>query len=423
MRPILASALAPSFTSQYTIKSTAQNSSTLRPSEINNITTHLSSDKSPYPSNLIDPAGSIVPTISVLVHSSSQPEITANINDCFTYTNPLKSFWIQTIYEQYDKNASYRVFTKPIRKQNISSDTLILKSVLAPTVKATDITSLWKLNVRHCVNGKPMNGLTSYGATRASTVSPDTVRFQIAFGTSLGFKHRTFDCTNAFQCTFEDDPSKRIYCYLPPFYLQWYNLRYSNDPIDPNNGPYVMQAAQLIQGSPHAANRWQGNLSMQLKQMGFIRNNVNHSFYVKFDLNNELEAMLSITVDDLLLSFKNDAIQQQFYENLSSAFDVTTPTNTTRMKFLSLHIYQSDSGTSIDQTQHINKILATWFDNGHATKIVNSPFPTDTNFEMDLSQTPVLTESDLELYEKGIMELSIILSVNCYIFNNGRELT
>ena len=245
-----------------------------------------------------------------------------------------------------------------------------------------------------------MKGLTSYGATRASTVSPDTFRFQLAFGTSLGFKHRTFDCTNAFQCTFEDDPSKRIYCYLPPFYLQWYNLRYSNDPIDPNNGPYVMQAAQLIQGSPHAANRWQGNLSMQLKQMGFIRNNVNHSFYVKFDLNNELEAMLSITVDDLLLSFKNDAIQQQFYENLSSAFDVTTPTNTTRMKFLSLHIYQSDSGTSIDQTQHINKILATWFDNGHATKIVNSPFPTDTHFETDLSQTPVLTESDLELYEQ-----------------------
>ena len=65
-----------------------------------------------------------------------------------------------------------------------------------------------------------------------------------------------------------------------------------------------MQAAQLIQGSPHAANRWQENLSMQLKQMGFIRNNVDHSFYVKFDLNNELEAMLSITVDDLLLSFK-----------------------------------------------------------------------------------------------------------------------
>ena len=175
MRPIIASALAPSCTSHYTMESTTQNSSTLRPSEMSNIATHLSSKKSPSPSTLIDPAGSIVPSISVLVHSSSQPDITTNINDCFAYTNPLKSFWIQTIYEQYDKNASYRVFTKPIPKQHISSDTLILKSVLAPTVKATDITSLWKLNVRHCVNGKPMKGLASYGATRASTVSPETV--------------------------------------------------------------------------------------------------------------------------------------------------------------------------------------------------------------------------------------------------------
>ena len=244
-----------------------------------------------------------------------------------------------------------------------------------------------------------MKGLTAYGATRASTVSPETVRFQLAYGTSIGFRHRTFDCTNAFQCTFEDDPSKRIYCYLPPFYLQWYNHCYSHDQINPNDGPFIMQAAQLIQGSPHAAHRWQENLSMQLKKMGYIRNNVDHSFYVKFDSNNELEAMLSITVDDLLLSFKINDTQQQFYKDLSSAFDVTTPTDTKYMKFLSLHLYQSEFGTSIDQTKHIKKILSTWFDNGHTTKIVNSPFPTDPTFELDLSQSPVLTESDLEIYE------------------------
>ena len=118
--------------------------------------------------------------------------------------------------------------------------------------------------MHHCVNGKPMKGLTSYGATHTSTLSPDTVRYQLAFGTSMGFKHNTYNCTNAFQFTFEDDPSKRVYYYLPPFYIQWCDICYSHDKIDPTNGPFVMKAAQLIQGSPHAANCWQENLSMQI---------------------------------------------------------------------------------------------------------------------------------------------------------------
>ena len=85
-----------------------------------------------------------------------------------------------------------------------------------------------------------MKGLSEYGATRASTVHPYTIRFQLAYSTSLGFTHCTYGCTNAFQCTFEDDPTKRIYCYPPPFYLTWYNLRYPHDPIDVNDGPFLM---------------------------------------------------------------------------------------------------------------------------------------------------------------------------------------
>ncbi len=45
--------------------------------------------------------------------------------------------------------------------------------------------------------------------------------------------------------------------------------------------------------------------------------------------------MISITVDDILLSYKDEITQQQFYNHLSNAFDITTPTNTTRIKFLS----------------------------------------------------------------------------------------
>ena len=351
-------------------------------------------------SYLLDVSNENVPTISVLVHSTTRPTTTPNVQECFNSINPLRSFWIQTVYEQFDKIASYRVFTRPIKKSQLPKNTLILKSVLTPTVKSTDIPHLWKLNIHHCVNGKPMKGMIAYGETRASTVHPDTVRFQLAFCTSHNFTYRPFDCTNAFQCTFEDDPNKRIYCYLPPFYIHWYNSRYPHDYIDPANGPYIFQAAQLIQGSPHAAHRWQANLHAQITALGYVRNNIDHSFYTKHDVNNNLEAMLSITVDDLLLSYKRETTQQKFYSHLSAAFDMTTPKDISQFKFLSLHKVQSQHGTSIDQTKRITtKILDQWFQQGHPTKIVNTPYPTDNNFELDLTTAPSLDSETLQQYE------------------------
>ena len=413
MRPILASVI---LTQEQQIKSpknppaqpqtstttdTTLPSDNKRPDTINTYPTSTTIPPHDSPSQTnIDFTNNIVPTISVLVHYPHRPHITPNIQDCFDSKNPLRSFWIQTVYEQFDKNASYRVFTRPMKKTKIAQDAMILKSVLTPSVKTTDIPNLWKLNIRHCVNGKPMKGMQEYGATRASTVHPDTVRFQLAYCTAQGFTHRPYDCTNVFQYTFEDDPDKRIYCYLPPFYTYWYNSRYPHDPIEPKNGPYVLQAAQLIQGSPNAANRWQANLHTQITSLGFVRNNIDHAFYTKRDDTNELEAMLSITVDDLLLSYKNEATQQHFYSGLSDAFDVTTPQDITTFKFLSLTIYQSNMGTSIDQTNHIaTKILDQWFNNGHLPKIVNTPYPTEHNFELDLSTTPALDADTLQTYE------------------------
>ena len=137
MRPILASVSDKSSLSPSNPQDTI-----MKPLE-NNATHVLPSDSSSiHHSDLIDIAGITVPTISILVHSSIRPTITTNVQDCFHTTNPLQPFWIQTAYKQYDKNASYRVFAKPIPRSNLPSNTLILKSVLAPNVKHTTIDNL-----------------------------------------------------------------------------------------------------------------------------------------------------------------------------------------------------------------------------------------------------------------------------------------
>ncbi len=53
------------------------------------------------------------PTVAILTHSSIKPKITKNIMDCFDPSNPHSTQWKFSAFQQYNKNASYRVFTKP----------------------------------------------------------------------------------------------------------------------------------------------------------------------------------------------------------------------------------------------------------------------------------------------------------------------
>ena len=48
--------------------------------------------------------------------------------------------------------------------------------------------NLWMLGIRHCVNGKTIKGNEQYGPTFAPTISPDTLRFQLAYAAAFGFK-------------------------------------------------------------------------------------------------------------------------------------------------------------------------------------------------------------------------------------------
>jgi hypothetical protein len=53
------------------------------------------------------------PTVSLLIHSAEKP-VGDNIYTCLRPSNPMVTQWLQCVYEQYDKNASFRVFTKPL---------------------------------------------------------------------------------------------------------------------------------------------------------------------------------------------------------------------------------------------------------------------------------------------------------------------
>ena len=341
-----------------------------------------------------------IPTIHYLTDSVEKPPCPMNGLDCFDPTNTHHIQWKETVFEQYDKNASYKVFTKPIPISTLPPNVDILHSVLAPSVKPTNILSIWKVGLRHCVNGKPLKGNAQYDPTFAPTVSSLFFRFQLCYSAAHQFRDKPGDCSNAFQCTCEPDISKRIFYCLPPYYLIWWNSRYPTTPLDPSDGPFVLQSSQNIQGTPHAANRWKQNLDQHLTKIEYINNNVDKEFYTHHR-NGKLVAMLSSTVNNFYLSSIDKNFENDFFQYMSSVFDITSPANTNEIDFLSLRIRRSDKGTSVDQTNYIYRnILSTYFSPGDTVAVIDTPICAKPTYESELGNRPPIPLSELEEYER-----------------------
>ena len=160
-----------------------------------------------------------------------------------------------------------------------------------------------------------------------------------------------------------------------------------------------MQAVQNIQGTPHAGNRWKENLDGQLHKHGYICNNVDKAFFT-YHHNGELQAMLSTTVDNFLLSYKHQHVCDQFFQFMTNAFDITSPGYQQEISFLSLRIYQSEYGISVDQTQHIySNILLDYFGEDNNIKRNDTPIKAQPTYEHDLAQCEPLQDTDLPHYE------------------------
>ena len=123
--------------------------------------------------------GCHIPTILYFTHSVEKLSCPKAVLERFTPTNPHHAQWKEAVFEQYDKNSTYQFFTKPIPVSDLPPNVSILQSVLAPSIKTTDIPSIWKLGLRHCINGKPLKGNEQYDPTFALTVSPLFFLFSI----------------------------------------------------------------------------------------------------------------------------------------------------------------------------------------------------------------------------------------------------
>ena len=86
--------------------------------------------------------------------------------------------------------------------------------------------------------------------------------------------------------------------------------------------------------------------------------------------------MISIAVDNLILLYKNEAVQNELFTTLSAAYDIITTKDTTKLKFLSFTIYLSITPWHIQ-----DKILHPWFESSHHLKYFDIPLTVIVNHE------------------------------------------
>ena len=161
-----------------------------------------------------------------------------------------------------------------------------------------------------------------YNNSYAPTVDVTTVRVQICFTCHCSHILGIIDVKNAFQNTIAP-PSSRLYCTLPPTYLEFLATVLSES--FSKDEKYVMQMLNSCQGTKDASSLFYNLLRKVLVDYGFVRSTVDHAYFVK-SLDNGHHIYLPIATDDLLVSFPSYEIFDDLIQYMSKYFELSIQT-------------------------------------------------------------------------------------------------
>jgi hypothetical protein len=155
-----------------------------------------------------------------------------------------------------------------------------------------------------------------------------------------------------------------------------------------------------MQGQKDAGRLWYHLFKGAFENIGLHRSVADHAVFVS--KKRESEMFVAVATDDCLCLVDDRAQSLRLNTRMEELFDMTLQEGAT-VRFLNLHAIQSPQGIIIDQTDHItDTIIDTYFANLYVSKLVpiTSPFPTDSQFERDLYDSPILTVSKRRAIEK-----------------------
>ena len=327
------------------------------------------------------------------VSNPTRPTTPKNVKD-FEHTG-LKQQWMQSLFENYTKNAKSHTFTAPFPIEDAPEGINVLRSVISHRVKDLG-NDTYDLYSRHCANGSTMIKGLDYKESYAAIAVIDSCRIVIAIASRYGLTIYVIDIKNAFQTTLLH-PSERIYLHLPPYYLRWFKETYPNHPLPPAKTIYILQSIHAIQGTKPAGKQWSDQITSLFRTMGLKKNATDNAVWVSTKGNDTI--ILISETDDFMLLVSRKQLYLDIKARIEKSYDITMQEGPV-IKYLNLQIIQSDAGISLDQTQHILKMLEPHYPQQSSFTKTDIPFRTDREYEQELMNAIPASPSELKLLEK-----------------------
>jgi hypothetical protein len=315
------------------------------------------------------------------------------------YSGPFRKNYIAATIKQFEDNASLFVYGKPVLRSTLSTDAIILPSIMAPSFKKShDLPNLYKFKVRHTLHGGKMIHGLHYNESYSPVGSHDSIKTGLALASAQRYAGiGTSDIQNCFQAIihFADSKMHRKFATVPQYFQSWYEDRYKFSFPGPAK-ECVIPLFTNMQGTKDAGKLCYEFIHLVLLQYGMVRSPVDYGCYSKSYP--EGVAYVLLSTDDFLGLFPRMPQFQAFCDHLSTYFKLTTSIGRV-LHFLNMRITIGPHGISIDQTEAILEFCRTYWGHPDKLKTVQTPFRTDSTYEQELASSLPASPVDLTSLE------------------------
>lgn len=241
-----------------------------------------------------------------------------------------------------------------------------------------------------CVNGKEdalIKAIISYSPTCLG----ESLRFAAAISACFNLWVSAMDIVNCFQNTIRSLDDK-THMTLPPYYKEWFRLRHPHIKLPKVLGKLVICLFNACQGNIDAGREWNKLLTKALGALNMHRPMRDLAAYCrKVD---GCMAIINVSTDDLLVCADSPMIRTKIEQHFKEFFDITAKYGN-NLAYLNYRITQSDAHVALDQTEHISKMTAAYFQKSKVPfKHTGIPFRADRNAEDEIANVRPCTQRE-----------------------------
>ncbi|KAK2404761.1 putative mitochondrial protein [Trifolium repens] len=277
---------------------------------------------------------------SPVLKTKSLAEIYENCNfvvnepSCFEEASMLTE-WKDAMKEELlaiNKNGTWELTSRP-KDKNVIGVKWVYRTKLNPDG------SIHKHKARLVVKGYSQMAGVDYGDTFAPVARHETIRLIVALSAHNGWKIFHLDVKSAF---LNGVLQEEIYVEQPAGF------------VISGHEDKVYRLHKALYGLKQAPRAWYSRIDSHFLQNDFKRSQNEPTLYVK-DCGNEKKLIVSLYVDDLLVTGDDIHVINNFKKSMLQAFEMT---DLGEMKyFLGMELHQHDDGIFISQSKYANDVL------------------------------------------------------------------